>query len=347
MSAIGIGVASASAVLLALGGAGLLPAQGDPSAEPGPSVSGALAFSETIVFDYDRDGEQERVQFWIEFEARPAPGEPSPKVESGALRYYVFDVESQRRIDDWMLGFNMTMGGDFPRAGEDYPLTNVRIAGRRAQFELAGTAWTIVDGGDTWEQDTIEVRDVSGVRKGRFYGGDVRVVPDPAVAEPLDIAANRECNECHAEAAVSMAARGGPHRELECASCHTQHPPDADGVVVPACLDCHEGHGETMTASSCAECHAGHDVARSVHTSAMPDSYCTACHADVAETLRASRSLHMGVKCVLCHQQEHAAPPKGCDHCHRSAHPRQMMESSESCQDCHQTAHAIERGRAD
>ena len=79
----------------------------------------------------------------------------------------------------------------------------------------------------------------------------------------------------------------------------------------------------------------------------MPDSYCAACHADVAETLRASRSLHMGVKCVLCHQQEHAAPPKGCDHCHRGAHPRQMGQSPDRCQDCHQTAHAIARGRAD
>lgn len=346
MSARGIGLMSASAALLVLGVVGLLLAQDSPSEISGPAVSGELAFSETLVFDYDRDGTQERVQFWIAFEARPAPGEPSPEVESGSLRYYVYDLDGKRRVDDWMIGFNMTMGGGFPRAGEAYPLTNVRITGRQAQFEIAGTAWTIVDGGDSWERDSIEVRDVNGVHKGRFYGGDVRVVPGPPAPSPLDIAANRECNGCHAEATATMAAGGGPHRELECAACHSQHPPDVEGVVVPACLDCHDKHAEAMGAASCVECHAGHDVARSAHTAAMPDSYCTACHADVAATLRASRSLHMGVKCVLCHQQEHAAQPKGCDHCHRGAHPQQMMQRPERCEVCHREAHDIARGGA-
>jgi hypothetical protein len=311
----------------------------------GPSVSGELAFSDAIVFDYDRDGAQERVQFWIEFEARPAPGEPSPEVAGGSLTYFVFDLDSEQRVDDWLLGFNMTMGGGFPRAGESYPLTNVRIEGKKAQFDLAGTSFTIIDRGDSWEDDSIEVRDHNGTRSARFYGGDVRVVPDPDAAQPLDIKANRKCNACHDDAAATIAAGGGPHRELECADCHTEHPPDVEGVVVPACLECHESHSEAMAAASCAECHAGHEVTRVAHTAAMPNSYCVPCHGDVVDTLETSRSLHMGVDCVLCHQREHSAKAKGCDYCHRGTHPQHVMRSPDRCQDCHNTAHDIERGR--
>lgn len=342
-----IRAALASAALIALGMVGILLAQDVPPVVPAASVSGELAFSEAILFDYDRDGSQDRVQFWIEFEARPAPGDPSPKVESGSLKYFVFDLEEQRRIDDWMLGFNMTMGGDFPRAGESYPLTNVRITGRQAQFDLGGTSFTVVDRGDSWKDDTFEVRDASGVRKGRFYGGDVRVIPDPSAPQPLDIEANRECNECHAEAAATIAAGGGPHRELECMGCHTEHPPEVERAVVPECMGCHESHSDALTASTCVECHAGHDFTKVVHTATMPDAYCGACHDDVVGTLRASRSLHMGVKCVLCHQDEHPAQAKACDYCHRGAHPQEMVHSPDGCRDCHNTAHDLHRDRAE
>jgi hypothetical protein len=345
MSGRSLAVASTLGVLLVAGTVVMLPAQDGRQPASAPSVSGELAFSETLVFDYDRDGTQNRVQFWIAFEARPAPGEPSPEVESGSLTYYVFDLESKQRVDDWMIGFNMTMGGGFPRAGESYPLTNVRIIGKKAQFDLAGTSFTMVDGGESFKEDMIEVSDHNGVREARFYGGDVRVVPDPSAARPLDIEANRECNECHDDAAVAMAAGGGPHREFECTTCHPEHPPDVEGVVVPACLECHESHSEVMTAASCAECHAGHDFESVVHRVSMPDSYCASCHGDVADTLRASRSLHMGLKCVLCHQEQHSAQAKGCVFCHRGTHPQHVMESPDRCRDCHNTAHEIARGR--
>lgn len=345
MSGRSFGVASTLGALLVSATVGVLTAQDVRPAASAPSVSGELAFSETLVFDYDRDGTQNRVQFWIAFEGRPAPGEPSPRVESGTLRYYVLDLESGQLVDNWMIGFNMTMGGGFPRAGESYPLTNVRITGKKAQFDLAGTSFTIVDGGDSFKEDTIEVSDHNGVREARFYGGDVRVIPDPSAARPLDIEANRECNECHDDAAASMAAVGGPHREFECATCHPEHPPDVEEAVFPACLECHEGHSEAMTAATCVECHASHDATRYAHRTTMPDSYCAPCHGDVADTIRASRSLHMGVACVLCHQTEHSAEPKSCQFCHRGTHPQHVMQSPDRCRDCHNTAHEIESGR--
>jgi hypothetical protein len=78
----------------------------------------------------------------------------------------------------------------------------------------------------------------------------------------------------------------------------------------------------------------------------MPDAYCVPCHAGAAETLRASRSLHMGVKCVLCHQKEHAAPATACVFCHRGSHPEHVMSKTGSCASCHKTAHDLRSGRA-
>ncbi len=344
-----VGVTLPVVVLFALGTVGILFSQDSAAPEPVASVSGELAFSETIVFDYDRDGSQDRVQFWISFKAQPKAsvrGEAAAERQSGYLSYYVYDVERHKRIDDWMLGFNMSMGGGFPRAGEKHPLTNVRIMGRQARFDLDGTSFRVVDGGRSWKDDTIEVTDVNGTRKARFYGGDVRVISSPLeTAKPLDIKANRKCIECHEVAAGFIAVKGGPHRDLKCTDCHTEHPPDVEGAVFPNCLGCHESHSEVMDASTCADCHGSHDVTRYIHTATMPDTYCGACHDDVIDTLKASRSLHMGVACVLCHQNEHFAEAKGCQYCHRNAHPEHVMSNPDRCGDCHNSAHDLKSVR--
>jgi hypothetical protein len=36
-----------------------------------PSLSGAVAYTEVLRFDYDQDGVQSQVQFWLEFKGRP------------------------------------------------------------------------------------------------------------------------------------------------------------------------------------------------------------------------------------------------------------------------------------
>ena len=103
------------------------------------SFHGELAFSDTIAFDYDRDGTLDKVQFWIELHGQQAigePGSPGARPESGSVSYFVVDVARKRRIDNWLLGLNMA--GGFPVAGEPYPLVNISITERTVQFELSG-----------------------------------------------------------------------------------------------------------------------------------------------------------------------------------------------------------------
>jgi hypothetical protein len=316
---------------------------------PGASIYGELAFSEKVGFDYDRDGKTDSVQFWIELKAQSAvgdPGTPGARVESGSVSYFVLDLESGRRIDDWMLGLNMTgLVGGFPMAGKEYPLTNIRIRGKTAQFDLRGSTWTIRDNGDSWEQDDIRIETGGREKQGRFYGGDITVIPDPTiVTKPANIRENRRCNRCHEDAAVSVAAEGGEHAEFECTACHAKHPSKTPPPPVRKCSGCHNPHAESMTMGSCVTCHSSHDIDHVQYSIFVPDEHCAACHEDSMAQVQASGTLHMGLACALCHRDEHGAIPS-CTDCHGGPHPERVMARPERCVRCHDGAHETVGGR--
>jgi hypothetical protein len=358
----------------------------DQSTTPPPaSLHGELAFSKTISFDYDRDGTRDRVQFWIEIQGEQAigePGTPGARPESGSVSYFVVDLANKRRIDNWLLGFNMGgLGGGFPVAGQPYPLTNISITDKTARFDLNGSTWTIVDLGKTWKKDKIEIETGGRIRDGRFYGGDVTVTPGPpappkpapseaagspppgevpavaaaspvpAAAEgtaakateapvlypPADIKANSKCNKCHEEAAGTIAAMGGPHARLKCASCHDKHPRDVDGAK-PACTRCHNSHDESIRMGSCSDCHSSHAVTDIQYGIGIPDTYCEACHRSSAKRLKESGTRHMGLACAICHRTVHGSIPS-CVDCHGAPHNKRMMSKPERCVACHEGAH--------
>lgn len=333
------------ACVLIVMSAGLLIAADAAEEREAPFVAADLAYSQVLAFDYDQDGESERVQFWLRLEGVPAlgkPGEREYRAETGQLYYVVYDVDAKTKVENWSIGFNM----GFPMAEKPYPITNIDVRGRTASFEFQGATWTIKDGGESWEDDSITIQDHRGTRPLRFYAGNARVVPDPWTAsDPMDIEANRECNECHTEAAVSMAVVGGPHRKLACELCHVEHPPDVEGALAASCGNCHEPHSRSMRESSCTKCHASHDVNAVVYGVDIPDGYCVACHQDASDTLQASGTLHTGLSCVLCHAAEHGASVE-CVYCHRATHPTHVMESSGVCGKCHNTAHETASGRS-
>lgn len=306
---------------------------------PTPIVKGELAFSETIAFDYDRDGTPDRVQFWVEFEGQPAlaeTGDGEPAEETGWASYFVLDVERQERIDDWLLGFNM--GGGFPVAGEKYPLSNIRIEGRTAWFDLNGSTWRLSDRGEGLDQDSIRIDTGGRVREGRFFAGNITVIPDPRIVwEPADVEANSSCNGCHRKAAISIAAAGARHAEMPCLACHAEHPLEVPGAK-PQCLGCHRPHTESLSNASCSTCHSSHDFASVVYPITVPDEYCVACHQESATQLHESQTRHMGLACVICHRPDHGAVPS-CTDCHGGPHPQSIMSRPDSCAQCHSGAH--------
>jgi len=151
---------------------------GVPPAAPAqaPSeISGAVAYTEILRFDYTKDGIRNLVQFWLEFKGRGAvgkPGEPGYKPAGGAIWYYLFDVERKQKVTNWLMGFTMMEG---PPPSGPYPMTNLVIDGNTARFEAFDMKWTVVDGGEGYTQDRVTVDDGFKARDMKMYDGDIRV----------------------------------------------------------------------------------------------------------------------------------------------------------------------------
>lgn len=157
---------------------GILALAGSASAQPS-ALSGAVAYTEVLRFDYDQDGETSRVQFWLEFKGRPAagnPGEEGYQGEEGAIFYYLADLDRKIQVPKWHMGFSMM---EEPPPSGPYPMKNVSIEGRTARFEAFGMKWVVFDGGEGHEADRVTVDDGFRSKTMKTYGGDLRVGPEP------------------------------------------------------------------------------------------------------------------------------------------------------------------------
>lgn len=294
-----------------------------PGIAPPASITGELAFSDIIVFDYDRDGTPDRVQFWIELEGLQAigrAGDAGARAESGSVRYFVVDVERQRRIDDWLLGFNME--GGFPVAGQAYPITDIRIEGRTAQFGLTGSTWTVTDKGDSWSKDSIEIETGGRKRQGRFYGGDLTVTPGPP-APPKQASIDSAGAPAPGSVAAGPVARGTAEPAGNELGGHPRQNRVDGGIGLPP---------------------APPRLATPVDVEA--NRKCIRCHAEAAMTMAGGGGPHGELECVSCHTRYHQADENNwplCLNCHNSHSESITMRM---CRNCH-SSHDVEAIRYD
>ena len=151
-----------------------LPLAAASGADEVPELRGGVAYTGVHRFDYNKDGHRNRVQFYLILKARPAvgkPGEEGYRPEEGSLRYRVYDLDTGKQVDNWSVGFNM----GFPPSDKPFPITNIAIDGKTATFEAIGMKWTVVDGGEGYEKDTVEIDDGARKRVMKTYGGDLKV----------------------------------------------------------------------------------------------------------------------------------------------------------------------------
>lgn len=315
-----------------------LTAPGAASAAP-PSLSGAVAYTEVLRFDYDQDGEQSQVQFWLEFKGRPTAAGPGDAdlPAGGEIRYYLVDLDKKINIPKWHAGFPMM--AEPPPSGP-YPMRGLVIDGAAARFEAFGRKWTVVDGGEGFAQDWVTVDDGFKPKVMRLYGGDLRVES----AETWRSLQDRRCATCHGEAAAGMSLSGGPHAAVSCTECHAGHPPAVDDPTV-ACTQCHDAHDDAMKEGSCAKCHRAHAATVVRYDFDISAHYCGACHQQAVATLRAGGGKHSHLGCALCHPATHTATAD-CRHCHGAPHPSHVMANVGICGSCHGTAHKVDSPRA-
>ena len=308
-----------------------------------PEISGAVAYTEMIQFDYTKDGTRNRVQFWLEFKGSPAlgkPGEAAYKPESGAIYYYLVDMDNKKQVDNWLMGFSMMEG---PPPSGPYPMNNIDIRENTATFTAFDMKWTIIDGGDGYTKDTVKIDDGFRIKDMKMYGGDLRIVNFGMQAHAHDQDCIK-CYECHEEASKEMIAKGGKHNTVGCGECHDGHPPEVKQPYT-ACAECHEPHSDQMAEDACGQCHKAHTATEVMYSYNVPSHYCSGCHQDAADELAANRSKHSDMACVLCHQETHKATVT-CQYCHGAPHPTHVMKKTDICAACHHTAHDLESARA-
>jgi len=309
-------------------------------ADQQPEITGAVAYTEIMKFDYTKDGTRDQVQFWLKFKGTPALGEPGEAgyiPESGAIYYYLVDVDLKKQVDNWLMGFSMMEG---PPPSGPYPMQKIDIKGNQAFFEAFGMKWTITDGGEDYTKDTVKVDDGFRIRKMKLYGGNLKIV-NPGIS---DYYANySECLECHESSSRLMMAKGGKHNEMGCGDCHIGHPPEVEKPFLQ-CLDCHQPHSEQMAENDCSRCHKAHTATDVTYTFDVPSQHCAACHQTEAEVLESSRSKHSDIACALCHRETHKSVVT-CQYCHGAPHPEHVMKKIGICGDCHKTAHDLDSAR--
>lgn len=147
-------------------------------AEERGEISGAVAYTDIVRFDYTRNGVRDRVQFWIEFTGKAAVGrmgEDGYLPAEGGIYYYLLDVEKKERVINWLMGFSMM--SEPPPSGP-YPMSNLIIQGNRATFEAFNRKWEITDGGAGFEKDRVLVDDGFKPKPMKMYDGDIRVQTD-------------------------------------------------------------------------------------------------------------------------------------------------------------------------
>ncbi len=170
--------------------------------------------------------------------------------------------------------------------------------------------------------------------------------------------------ELHASSGFPLT---GPHREVECAKCHTDFGNiDAGenyfaqafpGRERESCGDCHEDPHEGAYGNSCTDCHGLNspfeDVENFEHHPLYPlagahsDVACIDCH----ET-GTSHGVRVLLKSALANENS-AVVRESCRDCHEDPHATEFLASAakelgtsvaDSCSHCHQTLHEDFRG---
>jgi hypothetical protein len=303
-------------------------------------ITGAVAYTEMIQFDYTKDGTRNRVQFWLEFKGSPTVGKPGDagyKPESGAIYYYLVDMDNKKQVDNWLMGFSMMEG---PPPSGPYPMTGIEIRGNMAMFTAFDMLWTVIDGGEGYAKDTVKIDDGFRTREMKLYGGDFQIVDTEIEAH----AAYQDCVKCHAGSAMAMRSKGGQHNRVGCGDCHVGHPPEVKKPYKP-CTECHKPHSQDMGEKACNLCHKAHIATEVTYAYDVPSRYCNACHQQAADVLASSQSKHSDIACALCHRDRHKSSST-CQYCHGGTHPQHVMKNIDICGACHNTAHDLESARS-
>ncbi len=134
-------------------------------------MEGQVFYSKPLQFDYNKDGSVDTVRMGATLFAKITDKEEG----EGSIERYLYDVNLKKAIT-WYMKRNMLSE---PPIGIDKAIHNLSWQERTVQFDSGGWHYTVTDGGQGYDKDTILVSDGNTEKKVILYGGDVTVHPRP------------------------------------------------------------------------------------------------------------------------------------------------------------------------
>jgi len=140
-----------------------------------PRLVGEVAYSEPMLFDYNRDGQAKKVQLWLSLDIRPArgkQGEAGYLKEEGTVRRYMKDIEKGTPV----IGYDQFMMIPDNPLGKAVEVRDIQISGNTAVFTLGTSRITVTDNGPGFAHDSITVND--GIRDYpmSLFAGDLKII---------------------------------------------------------------------------------------------------------------------------------------------------------------------------
>jgi len=142
-----------------------------------PHLTGEVAYSEPMLFDYNRDGQSKQVQFWLSLDIQPAwgkKGEPGYVDEKGTVRRYMKDLE----LGVPVIGYDQFMMIPDNPLGEEVAVRDIDISGNTATFTFGTFRVTVKDNGPGFAKDSIRVNDGMRDYPVSLFGGDLKIIKD-------------------------------------------------------------------------------------------------------------------------------------------------------------------------
>jgi len=127
-----------------------------------PILSGDVAYGEPIKFDYNQDGTLKDIQLWVLFHVVPAvgkEGESGYLPAEGYLRRYLKDLA----LGVPVIGYSQFNMLPTTPLGDEVAASEITLSGNTMTFMSGGLHYTVVDGGEGLDSDSISVND--GIRE--------------------------------------------------------------------------------------------------------------------------------------------------------------------------------------
>ncbi len=152
---------------------------------------------------------------------------------------------------------------------------------------------------------------------------------------PLNVptsAIDSECGNCHTDPQRQLNEYPSKHTTLGCSICHYSH------GEVPSCFDCHQPHKPDQPLTDCKTCHKVHKPLEiGLSPESKWNSTCSACHDQIWDTWKSTKSKHGQVNCGQCHTRHGLIPE--CQTCHDTPHNPNMLKKFPKCLECHIDPH--------